>query len=148
MSNSIDKVKAKLEAAAKEAAEDQKELDETQEALEELSEAVQELEEPSPNPKVYHKFKSARQATRLVTDTGTVINFTHHQFITNSSVLVTYLRGLIDDEGFRAISYEGTVESPDADPMAALRKQFYAEFQKEQQTGQTGIMTTTGVASA
>lgn len=94
--------------------------------------------EATTESKTYTKFSSTRQATRMFTSSGIRISFVNHQLITDNEAIIEYLRAEIK-LGNRFISEVGEVTSEDLDPMVALRKQFYAEFQAEQEAKQAAI---------
>ena len=86
---------------------------------------------PAAKEQEFKEYKSARAATRLITDTGFRITFTKYTYLTQNEDAIKYLDEQIK-LGVPGITYAGIKTSSDLDPMAAMRKKFYAEFEAEQ----------------
>lgn len=94
--------------------------------------AAQQTTEAAKDERVFTKFSSTRQATRMFTHKGIRISFVNHQFITDNEEIISYLRDEIK-QGLRVIKEEGQYTSADLDPMVQLRNKFFAEFKAEQE---------------
>ena len=79
----------------------------------------------------FQKYTSSRQAVRLITDNGFRITFTDHTFLTQNEGAIEYLDREIA-KGLRSITKGDVLTTEDLDPMAVLRKKFFAEFQEKQ----------------
>ena len=87
----------------------------------------------------FQKYTSAREAMRMVTTTGFRITFTKHTYLTQNPEAIAYL----DEEiakGLREVVKGDVLTTEDLDPMAALRKQHYAEFKAMQEAEQLAAL--------
>lgn len=79
----------------------------------------------------FAKYTSSRESMRIITDAGFRVTFTKFTYITENPEVIQFL----DTEiklGLNVIKREEDVTSSDLNPMAAMRKKFFAEFEAEQ----------------
>lgn len=80
-------------------------------------------------------YKSTRPSQRIITPTGQAAEFRFHQFATSDPKVIAYLDDEIASGGFDGSVYidpnARTITAEQENPMLALRKKFFEEFQAE-----------------
>lgn len=115
---------------------------------------------PTPTEEVepikFQHYSCSRIAMNLITPQGGKIAFVKYAFITADEDLITFLDSEIKN-GLREVTKGELLTAEEADPMAVLKKQHFAEFQQQQadimksavhpgSTAKPGILSTTGIA--
>jgi hypothetical protein len=79
----------------------------------------------------FQHYKSARTAVNLITSTGGKVKFTGYEFITRDEAIIEYLDNEIA-KGLPGIVKGALLTSSEANPMEALKRKHFAEFQAQQ----------------
>jgi len=79
----------------------------------------------------FQVYKSSRIAMRLITPKGRRITFTNFTFITQDEALIEYLDSEID-QGLNSVTKDKVMTSDELNPMEALKREHFIEFQKQQ----------------
>lgn len=94
-----------------------------------------ELSSPAPTVAESRLYKSTLKFNNVIFPNGHVAHFKGGMFVTDDPEQISYLDGQIAKNGFGGIIYidpnARTITAEQANPMLALRNQFYREFQAE-----------------
>ena len=77
-------------------------------------------------------YNCTRNSTIVITPKGKRLAFSAHKFITADDEAIAYLDKQIANKSLPGITRGDNVTTSDMDPMQAMRKKFYEEFQAEQ----------------
>lgn len=90
------------------------------------------VEEPKKEGRMFQHYSSAKSAMQMITEKGKKIKFVSYQFITDDEDIIEYLNTEIKG-GLRDITKGKLMSLEEANPMVAIRRQHFIEFQEEQE---------------
>lgn len=89
---------------------------------------------------LWQQYRSARAATRTITDKGKHIKFTHHEYYTRESDVVEWLDKEIAGGTLPGITRGELVTTSERDPLEKLKKKHIAEYIKEQEEAALAVL--------
>lgn len=91
------------------------------------------------NEKVFQVYKSSMQSHRVIMPNGKVLHVRKGKYITDNEDEIAFLDAEIK-AGFKYLKKAEPMTSSDLDPMQALRKKLFAEFEAEQAAKQEAML--------
>ena len=82
---------------------------------------------------MFQHYKCSRPSTRMITSCGKKIVFAKFELYTQDEDIIAYLDTEIKQNKMLGITKGSLMSVEDKDPMAALKRQHYEEFKKEQE---------------
>jgi len=116
----------------------------------EQEQKVASVETKAVSEKRYNVFYHTSASCRMITETGRIISFVDHRYITDQEEEVEYLQLVMKSPRSCISTKEGaeTMTSDELDPMKALKKKFIAEYLEEEAAKKAAVAATGGSKSS